>query len=173
MQFFTKIISMSCSGFPQKKNKKKTQFRAMLYCYRRNSQFFYIIYLEIGMDFEPQIVVTGQKYSLVWTQRIFYSFQNLSSNMLCCNCKTSLFCQNFRKSRSSPIKTRHSKTGKKRCMCVWKKGHAITKAPCTCVKTVKSSSLGLINEELVKWCSLAGYTIAQEDALKTGFVFCY
>jgi hypothetical protein len=33
--------------------------------YRRNSQFFYIIYLEIGMDFEPQIVVTGQKHSFV------------------------------------------------------------------------------------------------------------
>jgi hypothetical protein len=39
--------------------KKKTQFRAMLDCYRRNSQ------LEIGMDIEPQIVVTGQKLSFV------------------------------------------------------------------------------------------------------------
>jgi len=46
-------------------HKKKIQFRAMLDCYRRNSQFFYNIYSEIGMDFEPQIVVTGQKHSLV------------------------------------------------------------------------------------------------------------
>ncbi len=45
--------------------KKKTQFRAMLDCYRRNSQFYYIIYLEIGMDIEPQIVITGQKHSFV------------------------------------------------------------------------------------------------------------
>jgi hypothetical protein len=37
----------------------------MLDCYRRNSQFYYIIYLEIGMDIEPQIVITGQKHSFV------------------------------------------------------------------------------------------------------------
>jgi hypothetical protein len=58
------------------------------------------------------------------------------------------------------------------CACE-RKVMAITKAPCICVETVKCSSLGLINEELVKWCSLAGYTIAQEDALKIGFLFCY
>jgi hypothetical protein len=75
----------------------------MLDCYRRNSQFFYNIYSEIGMDFEPQIVVTGQKHSLVWTLHILL-LQILGSNMVCCNCKTLLFCQNFTKSSHHPSK---------------------------------------------------------------------
>jgi hypothetical protein len=80
--FFSQNVATLATNFSQKSflwvaldfppQQNKTQFRAMFDCYRRNSQFFYIIYLEIGMDFEPQIVVTGQKHSFMWKFSLMY-----------------------------------------------------------------------------------------------------